>query len=124
MPKSDACASCRILTAAAVLLAAGVAAPATAAEVMSVTQAQARAVRILKGDPYGKTEAEIVRRIRRGELQHSGRTVCGPITRPVWTFHVVVLAAENMITGNRIGGMLALDAVTGKLVCTNLPMLD
>lgn len=122
MPLPDARRASLLRGVAAGLLAASAATATQANDVMFVTEAQARAVRLLQGGLYGRTDSEVTRRIRRGELQRTGRTACAPVTRPVWTFHVVVPASQNRATGQRIGGVLVLDAKSGKLLCTTLPM--
>jgi hypothetical protein len=103
-------------------IAAGLAVPAAVAAELTFAEAQARVAGALKGNtPYGATEDDVIRHIHRGELQRTGRTHCGPVTRPVWVFHIVVPPADNP-HGRRIAGMLALDAVSGRVLCTNLPI--
>jgi hypothetical protein len=87
-------------------------------------QARAKAVQILMGDPYGTTTEEVLKAIVGGELRKDGKTeACGDVKKPVWQFHVHVDAPVNN-PQSPIDGFLVLDAVRGKLVCANLPMLD
>lgn len=97
-----------------------------AAALLSEQQAQAKAVNILKGDPYGRTRAEVAGNIKDAELVRDGNTkACGAKKMPVWEFHVVVVTADKTQFKNGvIDGYLALDAGTGKLLCANLPLLD
>ena len=100
------------------------AAPAMAAGAMNERQARAAAVTILKGDPYGKTEAQVLKNITEAQLVTAG-SVCGKkVTRPLWRFQVFVPKARNPSGDNDIRGYLAIDAGTGKLVCAGLPFLD
>ena len=109
--------------AAAVLLAVSQTA-ALAAGAMSERQARAAAVQILKGDPYGKTDAQVLKNITEAQLVTAG-SICGKkVTRPLWRFQVVVPKARNPSTDSDIRGYLVIDAHTGKLVCAGLPLLD
>ena len=109
--------------AAAVLLAVSQTA-ALAAGAMSERQARAAAVTILKGDPYGKTDAQVLKNITEAQLVTAG-SICGKkVTRPLWRFQVVVPKARNPSTDSDIRGYLVIDAHTGKLVCAGLPLLD
>ncbi len=99
-------------------------APAQAAGVMSESQARVAAVRILKGDPYGKTQDQVMRNIASAQLITAG-TVCGrKVTRPLWQFHIVVPKSRNPSGDNEIEGNLAIDARSGKMICAGLPFLD
>ncbi len=90
------------------------------AATLSRQQAFAKAISILKGDPYGKTEAEVSGNIKQAQmLPNGGSTPCGAMKKPIWQFHVVVRSAAQ-----NIDGYLVLDARYGKLLCANLPMLD
>jgi len=97
--------------------------PLKAANPMDEQQARAQAVTILMGDPYGATAAQVSEAIRDAELIADGTTLCGGMREPVWRFHVVV---EKPVSNpdSPIDGYLFLDATSGKVVCTNLPMLD
>ncbi len=107
----------------ALILALG-AAPALAAGAMNERQARAAAVTILKGDPYGKSDAQVLKNITEAQLVTAG-SVCGKkVTRPLWRFQVVVPKARNPSGDNDIRGYLVIDARTGKLVCAGLPFLD
>jgi hypothetical protein len=87
---------------------------------LSEQQARTKAINILKGDPYGKTPAQVMKNIKQVQFARDGKTkACGAKNRPVWEFHVVATSGEQ-----HIDGYLALDAVTGRLLCTNLPLLD
>ena len=100
-----------------------VAGPLKGASPMNEQQARARAATILMGDPYGATEAQVAEAISDAELIADGTTLCGEIRKPVWRFHVVV---EKPVTNpdSPIDGQLFIDATSGEVVCTNLPMLD
>ncbi len=109
---------------AALIAAALVATPVLAAGVMTERQARAAAVKILKGDPYGTTDAQVAKNIAGAQLITAG-SVCGAkVKRPVWQFHVVVPKARNPSGDNDIDGFLVIDARTGKLSCAGLPFLD
>ena len=97
-----------------------------AAALLSEQQARAKAVTILKGAPYGRTQAEVTRNIKDAQLVRDGNTrACGAKKTPVWEFHIVVVTADkNQFNNGVIDGYLALDAGTGKLLCANLPLLD
>ena len=100
---------------------------ACAAGVLSEQQARAMAISILKGDPYGKTSAEVAGNIQQIQFIQDGNTeACGAQeTLRVWEFHVVVVTEnEDLFDNGIIDGYLALDARTGDIVCTNLPLLD
>jgi hypothetical protein len=93
---------------------------AHAASLLSEQQAHAKAIEILKGDPYGTTTAQVAANIKQAQLIRDGHSrACREAKKLVWEFHVITRTAEQ-----RIDGYLALDARTGKLVCTNLPLLD
>jgi hypothetical protein len=114
------------MTRAALFLAACVLAvsPANASAYLSEEQARAKAVKILTGDPYGTTTEDVLKTIVGGGLLKDGRTqACGNLKRPVWQFHIHVETPVNN-PESPIDGYLALDAVRGKLICANLPMLD
>lgn len=99
-----------------------VAAPVAAAE-LGEKQALAKAVEILKGDPYGDTAAEVAANITERKLGPRSATVCGGGASPVWAFHVVVSKAADH-DGGPIDGWLVIDAKSGRMVCANLPFLD
>ncbi len=87
-------------------------------------QARAKAIKILMGDPYGTTMEDVSKAIVGGELLKDGKTrACGDVKKPVWQFHIHVEAPVNK-PESPIDGYLVLDAVRGKLICANLPMLD
>jgi hypothetical protein len=95
------------------------AAPALAGALLSEAQARAAAVKILRGDPYGRSASEVLAKIKETEFQRvGGTTVCGA-TRPYWRFHVVAVLPDQ-----RIDGDLILDARSGAMICANLPLLD
>jgi hypothetical protein len=102
----------------------GTAAPA--ASLLSEREARAKAIAILKGDPYGATDAEVARNIKQANWVEDGKTqACGPRRAPAWEFHVVVVTdKKDQFNNGVIDGYLALDARSGKLLCTNLPLLD
>ena len=110
------------VAAAALLVASQTA--ALAAGAMSERQARTAAVNILKGDPYGKTDAQVLKNITEAQLVTAG-SVCGKkVTRPVWRFQVFVPKARNTATDSDIRGYLVIDGRTGKMVCAGLPLLD
>ena len=97
-----------------------VAGPAPAGTLLSQAQARASAVRILRGDPYGRSEAEILAKIKETTLEPGGGTTpCGPRGGPFWRFRVTVSSPDR-----RIDGYLILDARSGEMICANLPLLD
>jgi len=100
--------------------------PAGAAGMLSEQAARAKGVSILLGDPYGKTRAAVGEAIRDAELHKDGETrACGTVKHAAWEFHVVVVTPDKDAYDNGvIDGYLALDARDGKLLCTNLPLLD
>jgi hypothetical protein len=107
---------CVVVAAAIVALAFGC---AHAASTLSEQQARAKAIAILKGDPYGRTSAEVVGHIKAVRLVQNGESpACGGRTT-AWEFHVVVATADK-----QIDGYLAIDPQTGKMICANLPLLD
>jgi hypothetical protein len=106
------------MIAVAVVLALGLVA-AHAAGQLSEAQARAKAIAILKGDPYGRTDAAVAQSIKQAQLvQNASSKACGR-TATVWEFHVVAKGDNGPIDG-----YLALDARTGKMVCATLPFLD
>jgi hypothetical protein len=99
---------------------------AAAAAMLTEPQARARAIKILQGDPYGKTPTEVAKAIKDIRFAQDGKTFrCGAAKGPIWELHIVV-AVENkdQFDHGVIDGFLDLDARTGKLLCANLPMLD
>jgi len=98
---------------------------AQGASMMSEAQARAKAVAILKGDPYGKTAAEVAGNIKQVRLvQNADSPACGGKTT-AWEFHVVVVTAKkDQFNNGVIDGYLAIDPRTGKMLCANLPLLD
>jgi len=105
-------------------------ASAGAASLLSELQARAKAIQILKGDPYGRSAADVAGHIKELRLAQSGTTkACGPRNGPAWEVHVVVQTPDKaqdkaQFNNGVIDGYLALDARTGKLRCTSLPLLD
>lgn len=94
---------------------------------LSQPAALQRAISILKGDPYGKTAAEVQKHIVGSALAFPGsRTLaaCGPMRKPVWVFDVAVPAKPGSGGHDAISGALVLDAATGRLDCASLPFLD
>ncbi|MDK9694861.1 MAG: hypothetical protein OEL76_00545 [Siculibacillus sp.] len=98
------------------------ASPLSAAEITE-KRALARAVEILKGDPYGDDERQVLANITERRFGPRSATVCGGGASPVWAFRVVVKAARDH-DGGPIDGWLVIDGKTGRLVCANLPFLD
>lgn len=110
----------------ALLLAAGLAlaAPtAGAAEPLAEKAALAKAVAVLKGDPYGDTAAAVVAAIRERRLVPRRDTVCGGGASLAWAFRVVIPKPVNN-PDSPIDGWLVLDAASGRTVCATLPFLD
>jgi hypothetical protein len=97
-----------------------------AGSVLSDRDAMSKAVALLKGDPYGRSIKEVKANIRQGRLVSDGMTnACGAVQIPIWEFHVVVdTGNKDQFKNGVIDGYLALDARTGKIRCTNLPLLD
>jgi len=97
-----------------------------AANLLTEEQALAKAIAVLKGDPYGKTASAVAKNIMDGQFLRDGKTrACGAKNRAVWEFHIVVSTGDtNAFQNGVIDGYLALDAHTGKLLCANLPLLD
>ena len=94
---------------------------AHAANLLTEQQARTKAIAILKGDPYGNSAAEIAKNIKQVQLLLNGNTkACGAKNSPAWEFHVVVVTAnKDQFNNGVIDGYLALNANTGKLLCTN-----
>lgn len=108
----------------AAFLTAALIAPAQAAGVMNERQARAAAVKILKGDPYGKTDDDVLHNVVAAQLITAG-SVCGrKVAKPLWQFHVVVPKERNPSGENEINGFLVIDGQTEKIVCAGLPFLD
>jgi hypothetical protein len=99
---------------------------AHAATLLTEQQARAKAIDALKGDPYGRTPAEVAKNIKDVRFAPDGNTkACGAKKTPAWEFHVVVVTADkDQFNNGIIDGFLALDARTGKMLCANLPLLD
>jgi hypothetical protein len=99
---------------------------AHAGGLLSEQQARAKAIDILKGDPYGGSPAELTKIIKQVQLVQDGPLkACSAKKGPAWEFHVVVVTAnKDQFNNGVIDGYLALDARTAKILCTNLPMLD
>ena len=114
----------RLVAAAAIFVVAT--ACAGAASLLSQQQARAKAIDILKGDPYGRTATEVDKSIKQVQFEQDGKTkACGSKKTPVWEFHVVVATPnKDQFNNGVIDGYLALDARTGKILCANLPLLD
>jgi len=112
----------------AMILAAIVLVPSchAAAALLTEGQARGRAIKVLLGDPYGRTPAEVAKNIKDVRFVQDGNTkACGAKKRPAWEFHVVVVTAnKDQFDNGIIDGFLALDARNGKVLCANLPMLD
>ena len=98
---------------------------ARGAAMLSEQQARAKAIGILKGDPYGKTSAEVAKDIKEARLlQNADSKACG-VKTTAWEFHVVVVTAnKDQFDNGVIDGYLAIDARSGKMLCANVPMLD
>jgi hypothetical protein len=110
------------LAAALVTLAMG---SVQAAKLLSEQQARAKAIGILKGDPYGKTDAEVAANIKQARLlQNAASNACGRKTT-AWEFHVVVVTPnKDQFNNGVIDGYLAVNPRNGKMLCANLPLLD
>ena len=93
---------------------------------LSEREARVKAIAILKGDPYGATDAEVAGNIKQTRWVGDGKTrACGSKKTPAWEFHVVAATGKKEQFNNGvIDGYLALDARSGKLLCANLPLLD
>jgi len=112
----------RILFAAAVV---ALAIDGASATTLTQQQARAKAVAILKGDPYGKTDAAVAANIKQARLvRNAASRACGKKTT-AWEFHVVVVTPnKDQFNNGVIDGYLAIDPRTGKMLCANLPLLD
>jgi len=108
---------------AMLLIALPLAAPPARAADLDERQALAKAVDILKSDPYGDTAAAVVANITERQWRPRRETVCGGGATMVWAFHVVVKNAKNH-DGGPIDGWLVIDGRSGRIVCANLPFLD
>lgn len=99
---------------------------AHAASFLSEQQARAKAINILKGDPYGRTPDEVSQNIKQIQFAQDGNTkACGARKTPAWEFHIVVVTADkDQFNNGVIDGFLAVDARTGKMLCANLPLLN
>lgn len=99
---------------------------AHAGAVLSEQEARAKAINILKGDPYGRTLAEVAKNIKQVEWVPDGPVkACGTKRGPAWEFHVVVVTPnKDQFNNGVIDGYLALDARSAKILCANLPMLN
>lgn len=106
------------------LVAALLTAPALAAGVMNEQEARAAAVKILKGDPYGQTPAEVMRNMQDAQLITAGSVCNSKVAKPVWRLHVVVPKNRNPSGDSAIDGYLVIDGQSGKIVCAGLPFLD
>jgi hypothetical protein len=106
----------------AACLAVVVVSSALAGGVLSEDRALAKAVAILKGDPYGTTNAEVIANIRERRLGSLADSACGG-KAATWAFHVVV-PMPNGQQDSPIDGWLYIDAHSGRMLCANLPMLD
>lgn len=99
---------------------------ATATTLLSAEAARGKAIRILEGDPYGNTDAEVQAHIKEARLVRSRDVNIYDIPdKRVWEFHIVVVTADkDNFQDGVIDGYLELDASNGELLCTNLPLLD
>ena len=99
---------------------------AAAASFLGERQARDKAVAFLKGDPYGRTNAQVGRNIKGAEFRQQGPAkACNDVRTAAWEFHVVVVTPDkDQYDNGVIDGYLALDAKTGDFLCANLPMLD
>jgi hypothetical protein len=99
---------------------------AHADSLLSEQQARAKAIDSLKGDPYGRSAAEVAKNIKQVQLVRDGAIkACGNKKGPAWEFHVVVVTPnKDQYKDGVIDGYLALDARNGRILCANLPMVD
>ena len=88
--------------------------PAHAAGAMSEAQAKAAAVKILKGDPYGRTDNDVMKNIAGARLVTAGKACDRNVKKPVWQFQVLVPKSRNPNGGDDIKGYLVIDGRTGK----------
>jgi len=98
--------------------------PTMAAGVMTEREARAAAVAILKGDPYGNSDKQVLENIAAAQLVTAGGVCGAKVTSQVWQLQVFVPKARNPSGDNDIKGYLVIDARTGKMVCAGLPFLD
>jgi len=93
-----------------------------AAKELSELDAFAKAVQILKGQPYGDSVVDVAHAIQSSERVARGENPCGGgVQTPIWVFRVEVAKSA---THEAIAGYLVIDARTGHLVCAGLPFLD
>jgi len=111
----------RILTAltAVFLLAVGASASMAAGNGIGPDEARTAAIKILKGDPYGSTAAEVAANIAGQEF--ATHKLCSPDQKN-WVFRIAVPASDRHPDGIR--GYLVIDAQTGEMICAGLPFLD
>lgn len=91
-----------------------------AAVFLSEAQAKSRAIAILVGDPYGKTESEVSEKIVKAAFLAKGSNYCGKKI-PSWVFTVSVPESSNQ---SKFEGPLVIDARSGAMLCAGLPFLD
>ena len=112
------------ITVATIAVMAMAGAAAAQQPLLSSQQAKAKAVAILKGDPYGATAADVARTIKAQVLEAAGSDKdCNLDVKahPAWRFQVVVPKTADR---DEIKGYLLVDARTGKMLCAGLPFLD
>lgn len=103
---------------------------ALAGATLDASAALLKAETFLKGDPYGATVTDVAKHITGSQLLKVGETgKCSKAAgkTAVWEFHVVVAdraGSESGSASSPIDGYLALDGVTGEMVCAGLPFLD
>lgn len=93
-------------------------------QILNESSALKAAIKILKGDPYGSTDQEVLGHITESLLIIAGHSTCGIISRPVWQFHILVPASDAKKETADIDGYLQIDATTGRFICAGLPFLD
>lgn len=82
---------------------------------LDAASARRAAIRILKGDPYGRTDAEVDGNIRSQSLERNEN-------RTAWVFAIKTDATGDYPDG--IEGTLIIDAADGSLITAGLPFLD
>ena len=85
----------------------------------SANKARRDAIKLLLGDPYGKTPAAVSKVIVSQKSVRDTHCQSGKI---VWEFIVAVPASKAQPQG--VNGHLVLDRMTGKLICAGLPFLS
>src|SRR5689334_14777402 len=105
-------------------------ATAAVAAPLDAQQALAKAIAVLKGDPYGASAEAVGKHIVGSEMLSAGsvsKCTGGKTAVAAWEFHIRVADAAKGQPGgfdSPIDGYLTLDGVSGAMICANLPFMD